>query len=357
MSALSVSESSSRSVSGQSHLTVPPLRHTSSYASWKPLMSAYLMQAGLDECHYKESIGQWDELCSLVKKWKSEESNRYLSIVLSKSASGAASSTSSAAKKSVVVEEDGDARKAVIALIERSRRAYALLYHALNEDLRALVRDIPEGYAFGIWDWLEKRFQNTEDDNVAQLFKDWNDLVMNEDESFDAYKSRVDQVHSLLIHANSKPPSGQYVYTLLHKLRPMYKQAILALKASEKLKNAEKVDWNYVVTFVNSHERVEQREDVDRESIQSLTRSDRNRRNNKSHSGQQKQNNVQCFRCDEFGHMVYDCPDLPSNRRSTRARAGTPGPGEDTKKNRRDLFGENSPRREDSQSEGEADQK
>ena len=143
--------------------------------------------------------------------------------------------------------------------MERSERAYFHLLNSMPEELRPLVRSVPQGYAFGLWDFLEKRFQNTEDDNVADLFRRWNDLQQSEEDTFDAYKARVDEVRSLLALAKEQPSERQYAYTLLDKLQPRYKQAVLALKASGQLKDAAAINWEGVVSFINTHERSEQR--------------------------------------------------------------------------------------------------
>src|SRR6185437_1345928 len=50
---------------------------------------------------------------------------------------------------------------------------------------------------------------------------------------------------------------------LLGKLQPRYKPAVLALKAGDKLKDADKVEWDTVTAFINAHERSEQRLDGD----------------------------------------------------------------------------------------------
>ena len=51
----------------------------------------------------------------------------------------------------------------------------------------------------------------------------------------------------------------QYSYTLLDKLQPHFKQAVLALKASGQLKDPEKISWDSVVSFITTQERSEQR--------------------------------------------------------------------------------------------------
>src|SRR6185437_926282 len=92
-----------------------------------------------------------------------------------------------------------EARRGAADAVARTKKAYALLYQALPDELRRLVAQVPQGYAYGIWSWLEKRFQSTEQDHVGDLWDEFTKLAMEEDESFDVYKARVDRVFGLLV--------------------------------------------------------------------------------------------------------------------------------------------------------------
>jgi hypothetical protein len=62
-----------------------------------------------------------------------------------------------------------------------------------------------------------------------------------------------------LEQAKEKPSARMFAYTLLDKLLPQYKPAVLALKAGGSLKDADKINWEAVTALLNAHERNEQR--------------------------------------------------------------------------------------------------
>lgn len=64
-------------------------------------------------------------------------------------------------KRESLTPEQQAAKKEVSELISRARKAFGYLYAALPADLRQLVADVPQGYAYGIWSFPEKKFRNT----------------------------------------------------------------------------------------------------------------------------------------------------------------------------------------------------
>jgi hypothetical protein len=205
------------------------------YAAWRPQMETFLMREGIESRDYKEEIPQWKDLETAVQ---------FDTIAAEKAAIARLLSGGSSAVKiePAVTDEYKAARKLVADLVGRSRKAYGFLFAALPEELRLLVADVPQGYAYGIWSFLEKRFQNTEQDNVADLWAQYIALTQEQDESFDKYKARVDKVQALLEHAKQQPPAGLRAHILLGRLQPLYEQAVLALKAGGQIKDADKVD-------------------------------------------------------------------------------------------------------------------
>ena len=199
---------------------------------------------------------------------------------------------------------------------------------------RAQVAHLSQGWAFGLWDWLEKKFQNTEEDSVNDLITQWMQLHMEEEESFDAYRARVNRIHTLLELAQEKPSARQYSYTLTDKLAPHFKQAILALKASGKLKEADMVDWEAVTAFINAHERSEHRlaqRDISSEGSQANTMAMAARGyvsgNTGSSGGRRPRSlaDMQCFNCSEYGHLASQCS-LPHKASGSAAQAGQEAP-------------------------------
>ncbi|MDZ4284468.1 MAG: hypothetical protein U1A28_01430 [Patescibacteria group bacterium] len=201
------------------------------YAEWRPEMENVLMRAGVARRDYTEENPDWLTLVEAVEQWTRANENASVAYALGR---GVASSSSKAGPSAGEME----ARRGASEVVARTNRAYTLLYQSLSDELRRLVAQVPQGYAFGIWNWLEKRFQSTEQDHVGDLWDEFTQLAQEEDESFDVFKSRVDRVHGLLAHAKDKPSPGLYAHRLLWKLSPRYSPAVLALKASGKLKDA-----------------------------------------------------------------------------------------------------------------------
>ena len=263
-------------------------------------------------------------------------------------------------------EDERKMRRQLAELVLSSKRAYALLYEAIPEDIRPQVAHLHFGYAHALWVWLEKKYQSTEDDTVHELTKKWIECHQNEGESFDSYRAKVNEVHRLLEVAKDKPSGRQYMFTLLYKLQPQYSAVVLAIRASGMLKDADKVNWDEVTAMVNAHERAEQRLEDDHSSgkTMSVTSSSNNEwitkqrnknNNNKTYSNIVKKNSdsksndvrgsgpprnmseVQCFRCEKYGHMKNECPNPKASKkggngggaskpRYDRSRSPSPAP-------------------------------
>jgi transposase InsO family protein len=307
------------------------------YAVWREQMDVFLQRAGAKKVHTKATTSQeWTDAVAQVDTW-ADEQEAFEEALLS----GVGSSSSSAPKLS---DEVKTARKNKTVRMETSQRVFGVLYASLTAELQLQVAHLPKGWAFGLWDWLERKFQSTESDNVGSLLRQWMTLSQDEEESFDAYRARVNKVASLLEHAKEKQSANMFSYVLLDQLRPEYKQAVLALKAGGQLKDATKVDWESVTSFINRHER-EEKQSEDRESgdkAMAVSRNYRGAWNSKAHAqvrsqaptgdfgvgvgshaqggqvGRQESSrqgprslaDVQCFGCQQYGHMKRNCPTL-----------------------------------------------
>lgn len=314
------------------------------YAAWRPQMENVLMRAGMAERDYKEENEDWPALVTAVEQWTRTDEQASIDYALGRaSASSSSKAGPSAAEK--------EARRGAIEAVARTKRAYALLYQALADDLRRLVATVPQGYAFGLWSWLEKRFQSTEQDNVGDLWDEFTKMEQQPDETFDEYKARVDQVNGLLAHAKDKPSPGLYTHRLLWKLQPQYKAAVLALKASGKLKEPAKIDWEEIVAFINNHERSEQRLNGRHEEQHAMAATRGGRRSGGADRGEQMRDgpamrkvgrggssamsgsssessgnlgSVECYNCGERGHLARNC----QKPRGARLRASDDGESE-----------------------------
>ena len=90
------------------------------------------------------------------------------------------------------------------------------------------------------------------------------------------------------------------------KLSARYNPAVLALKASGKLKDAGKMDWDEIVAFVNNHERSEQRLNGD-DTLdgRAMATTMRGRRRGAHRDGAAETRD--CFNCGETGHLARNC--------------------------------------------------
>ena len=218
-------------------------------------MDVFLNRVGSDGIHSKSMTEErWKQMAEKVSEW----------------ADAALAEAESIALDGVKIADEGEekkeeqekmkaARKQISLVVERSRKVHGILYGSLPEELRTQVAHLSSGWAYGLWHWLETKFQSTEEDNVGELLSQWTQLRMTEDESFDAYRARVNKIQSLLALAKEKQSSKMYAFMLLDRLQPRFKQAVLALKAGGQLKDASQVDWESVSKFINAQEREEQR--------------------------------------------------------------------------------------------------
>ena len=255
---------------GHAHTLQAPRLLPGGYPAWKPLMHVYLQRQGADGVHTEVStVEEWSEWIAMLAISKVQAQADTMAclraeLAASSGATAAASSSSPPVVPQVtkVSDELKAARKHLAGLVERSVRAHAALYYAIPEELRVQADDsVSQGWAYGLWNWLANKFQSTEEDNVDALITEWTQLRQDEDESFAAYRARVNKLATLLELAKDKPSAPQYANTMLSKLQPLYKQAVLALRAGDKLKDKAKIDWEYVTKFINSHEREEHRLD------------------------------------------------------------------------------------------------
>lgn len=316
-------------------LQAPKLR-TGGYAAWRPDIEVYLARIGAGGAHRRAmERDHWLALVAQVAAWSDEAVAAALADLGIGSSAGAATSSSSSTTAAALTEREEATRKTIRLLVEQSTKAYGAIWSALSDDLRAQASkggEVPLNFAHGLWAWLEKKFQSTEADSIGELLAQWIALRQEEDESFDAYRARVNHLRGLLAHAREPQSDNMYVYMLLDRLQPRYAQAVLALKAGGQLKDAAKVEWEAVTAFVNAHERNEQRHsssaavvNAARSNVaagpkpsgekQSAWNRQRGGRGGVAQQqrgdGQAQPDRRSCFRCDQQGHIAATCPNPP----------------------------------------------
>ena len=365
------------------------------YAAWKPRMEVFLQHQGAQGVHLRVCTSkQWLRMSNNVRQWQEEE----LEAALAATGCGAASDDDADAEGGLAVgsgEEEKSGSKAVKqeasqagtklqqekerglvrAIVERSTRAYGRIYAALPDGLALQVAHIPQGFAYGMWHWLEEKFQSTDEDNVDTLLDEWHALAQTPGESFDAFRARVNSVQTLLAHAGEKPSARMYAHTLLSRLQPQYKAAVLVLKSGGQLKATTttgkdgktmmmEVNWDKITAFINSHERSEQRlergEDglsvgashtamvvTGRGTWRDGSKMSRYSKDTSmelgvtSHDGERQRGtdnddgiasgrprtfkDIQCYNCREYGHVANLCDKPPRACMKTQQRAGGAG--------------------------------
>jgi hypothetical protein len=113
---------------------------------------------------------------------------------------------------------------------------------------------------------------------------------------------------------------------LLDKLQPRYGPTILALKASSQLSDLKNVKWNDIADFINTHERLRNRQESDgivnaayvnaatssRGAVPRNYPSNSNGRSNDSGDSKNivrvDMDGVQCMKCKDYGHASFVCP-------------------------------------------------
>src|SRR5215217_4027516 len=255
----------SDSASGEAR--APALRSGKLYGEWRASMNVYLEKHGAQGVHSDElSEEDWLMDEQAVNAWNKQTVNAARAAVRARGAAagekkesesaGDSKSNLAAGPVALTAEEKAD-RAVVAAFVQRSHKAFGTIYNAIPEEMRSLVAHIPVGWAYGLWKWLEKKFQSTEADNVHTLIRELFDLKNTADESFDEWRARVNKLCTLLEHAKEKPSATMYSFVMLDRLHPRFNQAVLALKNGTMLKDAEKIDWEAVAALLNAHDRNE----------------------------------------------------------------------------------------------------
>ena len=280
------------------------------------------MRLGIQDRDYSDPFPEWTAVVESITRDEIEEEQAAIDEMLGRAPSSAAAASSG---KGPTAEQQ-KRKQRVIDAVARVRKAYAILYSALPSDLRALVADVPQGYAYGIWSYLEKKFRSTEQDNVMALWEqltsvrqETNNDAGGDDENFAEYKARVDSVVELLKNAKQTVSSGLYASLLLWRLRPQYGTAVLTLKTGDRLQDTDKIDWSYIADYMAQFERSQQGLN-DSMSAEGNDRGYGARQLQQYGNNQQKRSAnmsaVKCYNCNKMGHYAAECSEKPRRQRN-----------------------------------------
>ena len=184
-----------------------------------------------------------------------------------------------------------------------------MIFDALPSDIRQQV-NTPVDYAYALWKWLEVKFQSTEADAVAVLFKEWADIKQNEDEPFDAYRSRLNRLRDRLAAAKEQSSPAQYSWVFMNRLLPHFSTMVLTLKAGTALKDPATTDWDRVSALMNEHQRnLKENDSSSSEERTMAVRSKGGKPYQGSRTdGQSKDySQLKCYNCGREGHPSYKC--------------------------------------------------
>ena len=351
---------------------MPSLQSGSGYAVWKPKAEVFLGLKGLKEALMDFATEkQWLKVTKRVAEWAAADKAELLSALFGddseeegkdddgqSSVSASSSDTASVVKtprpstQEPLKEKEAEMRKQATAMIKRSEMAYGHIFGALPNDVALMVKVVPQGWAHGLWMWLQRKFQSTESDNVNALLREWHEIRQAEGESFDLYRARVDELYVRLAAAKEKPSPRAYAYAMVNSLLPKYDLVVMALETGMLLnvQDYAKISWDDVAKIINMHERkihAQASKDAETTSAKAMAMQHYHRKGpwvnggasgstarggHTPAAGEDRADRRLCWKCGQPGHVKATCPNKAS---AAAAEAGGKGAGSDTQQGKR----------------------
>lgn len=309
------------------------------YSEWVVAMNRFLTGMGLAVEDYQVKIEHWEDINKKLELENKELAAKGADILLGRykppvPSTPAKSSSSGSASPAT---EEAQALKAIKDQMKRIAKAYTIIMNSLDVELSKQVEGVPVGYAYALWNWLEKKFLTTDVDAVAQKISEFYTMRMSETETFELWKLRVDEGKKGLEYMKEKVSEAAYISILLHHVTPNYhspKATLAASLALEKKSNPNATyDWAYVVEFMRLHENQNMTSNSG-DSYDSALAMAATKGSSSSSSSSYQNNNYQtanykrkghynnkpnqwvgpvppdmeCFTCHEKGHVKQQCP-------------------------------------------------
>jgi hypothetical protein len=327
----------------------PKLSATTSvaYASWITLLHNHLISLQLFKAASKERK-DWDKLAALITQWEEDELDNSISIVygLSKSNTSEKSTDTSSSSfesrssesnsktvpfpteltSSELSESELSARSNIKSYVTKSQRAFGIIYESVPSEIQLQLNHLPTGYAYGALEWLKKKFQSTDPQTVNSLLHEWDNLHMEENETFDVYRARITKLLSLLDAAKAKPNESQIIYKTINKLLPKYHPITMALSVGGKL-DPTQIKWEEVASEINKFERENTLQSLSGTNNgftaytnQSSSSSSNYKGRTNSYKGKKFIPKGSCYSCGKQGHYKYSpqCPNAEADGANPR---------------------------------------
>ena len=295
------------------------------YATWRPRMQTHLTRVGVMGA-IADELDNFVECIRIRTEQRASKKAAMMATLFGGNKPKADGKVPTDEEKKAAVGMAA-AREELMKLLNEQERAYAIVFDAIPDELQRQVGHIPRGNAFALWKWLENKYQSTERDNVNVLLQRWYSMHMNESESFDIYRSRVNTLDGLLTAAKEKPSPANYAFILLDRLAHRYSAAVLALKASGKLTKIESVNWDDVTSFINAFERSEKQQGAahanDGSHLNERTMAARAEQRNSRPQSRPNPAFVRCFKCNQLGHYAANCPNRSQRSGQRQGRGGS----------------------------------
>ena len=330
---------------------MPMLLSGSGYAVWKPKAEVFLGLKGLREALLDfPTDKQWRKVTARAAEWAAADKAELLSMLFgddteeekekeddgdggggsiteSTEADGSQHVPAGRAPKAPhtsllepLKEKEASMRKQAVAMIKRSEMAYGHIFSALPNDVALMVKVVPQGWAHGLWMWLERKFQSTASDNINSLLKDWHNICQAEGEFFDLYRARVDDLYVRLAAAQEKPSPRAYAYAMVNSLLPQYDVVVMALETGMLLnvQDYAKISWDDVARIINMHERkivAQSAKDAEAAGAKAMAVQHFHRKQQSQYGGAHGaaprgghvEERRRCYRCGQVGHLKAAC--------------------------------------------------